>query len=243
MIDTLRLLVLAGAFAMGGFAQGSTGIGFALVSAPVCAVILQPEDVVGTVVRLALVMDLVLALRERRSADLRVVRTYVVAALVATPFAVAVASVAPARALVVGLSLLTLAGALALLRAAPLGAGAAPAPTIRPQVLAGFAAGFMGVTTGMPGPPVALESARRHVSPARTRATLAVFFACVDLVASVANPRSLQLGPMVLLAMASAGGLVAAGRVAADVDPVRARRLVAALVIASASIALLRQVR
>ena len=243
MIDTIPLLVLVAAFAVGGFAQGATGIGFALVSAPVCAVVLDPDEVVGTVVRLALVMDVTLAVRAWRAIDVRVASTYLAAALVATPFAVVAAAVAPAGLLVVGLAVLTLVGAAALLVATPLRAGAVAAPSLGPQVVAGFASGFMGVTTGMPGPPVALESARRHVSPARTRATLAVFFACVDLVASIANPHSLRAGPMVVLGVAGVLGLLVAGPVARHIDPVRARRLVAAVVIASALVALVRQTR
>lgn len=241
MIDALPLLVLVVAFALGGFAQGATGIGFALVSAPVCAIVLEPDEVVGTVVRLALVMDLALVARGWRSVDVRTAGTYLVAALVAAPFALVAVAVTPDGLLVVGLALLTLAGALALLLAGPLQPGAVAAPSVRPQVLAGFTAGFMGVTTGMPGPPVALESARRHVSPARTRATLAVFFACVDLVASVANPRTLRLGPMVVLALAAVVGLLVAGRVAGDLDAARARRLIGSVVVVSAVAALVRQ--
>ena len=51
-------LLLVAAVMVGAGAQRATGIGFNVVVGPACALALAPSDVVGTVVRLALVADL-----------------------------------------------------------------------------------------------------------------------------------------------------------------------------------------
>lgn len=238
MISVEVLLLLA--VVLGAFAQGATGIGFGLLCAPVAALVLDPADVVGTVARVALVVDVALVLGGRASVDGRVLRNYALPAIAAVPLAVATLAVVPDTAVVVAVSVLTLAGATALLGARAVPDAVVLAAPAGPQLAAGFLAGFMGVTSGMPGPPVALEAARRHAPPAQARATLAVLFLCIDGIAAVANPTSVSGTALALLAAASLVGLLAAARWARAVDVVLLRRALVVLIVVSSLAAIAR---
>ena len=65
----------------------------------------------------------------------------------------------------------------------------------------------MGVTTGMPGPPLALHASRAKGPLAGDRASMVVLFLVIDLVAVVSHPRSLPLDQLGLLAVAILSGL------------------------------------
>lgn len=201
---------------------------------------LDPGDVVGTVARIGLVIDVVLVLRGRAVIDRRVLGNYVAFALLALPFGIAAVLVLPDDAVIVGVSLLTLAGAATLLTARPVPDRAVVAGGPGAQRVAGFAAGFMGVTSGMPGPAVAIEAARRHAPPAQARATLAALFVVVDAAAVAANPRAVSLATTAGLAVVAAVGLLLAKRLAAGLDPAVVRRGLLVLVVASALGALVR---
>jgi uncharacterized protein len=236
----IALLLLLAAVALGAFAQGATGIGFGLLVAPVSALVLDPGEVVGTVARIGLVIDLVLVVRGRAIIDRRVLANYVACAVLAVPFGIAAVAVLPDTAVIVGVSLLTLAGAATLLVARPVPDRAVVAGRPAAQRVAGFAAGFMGVTSGMPGPPVAIEAARRHAPPAQARATLAALFVVVDSAAVAANPHAVPIATTALLAVVAAVGLLLAKRLAGGLDPAVVRRGLLALVVASALGALVR---
>lgn len=233
-------LLLVAAVIIGAFAQGATGIGFGLVVAPICALVLDPGDVVGTVARLGLVVDVGLVVQGRSHVDVRVSRNYLVPALLAVPCAVFVVGVVTDTTIVVAVSVLTLVGAMTLLLARPVPPEAVVSGSATLQYVAGFAAGFMGVTAGMPGPPVAVEASRRHASPAQTRATLAVLFVVVDAAATIANPRSVPLLTTAALAIAAVVGLAAGCRAAVRLHGPALQRVLGALIVASALAALVR---
>jgi uncharacterized membrane protein YfcA len=203
------------------------------VVVPACALLLDSGDVLGTVARLGLLVDLVVLWQGRHALDLRLVGTYLAPAAVAVPIGFATSAVVPEGSLVIGAALVTLAAGVLLLRAQTVGAG-------RP-VAAGFASGFLGITVGMSGPPVAIDTAKRGLSPDATRASLAAFFAVVDLTAALAHPRAAGAGVTALLVLAAAVGLLAGHRIARRSGATDLRRAVAVLVVAGALAALARQ--
>lgn len=233
-------VAIAIAVVAGAVAQGTTGVGFTLVVAPVCAIVLAPSLVIGTIARVALVVDVALVVQGRRLVDLRLVGKYLGPALAAVPFAVVAASVIPAPALVAGVGLATLAGGIAIFAAATPSVGPGVPDQAALPIVAGFAAGFMGVTTGMSGPPVAIESARRHVPAGQSRATLAVLFTVVDFAAVVANREAVGFGFTAVLVGAAAAGLVAARHLARRMSGRGTRRALATVVVAGALVALAR---
>lgn len=233
-------LVLAVAF--GAFAQGATGIGFTLVAAPACALALDASDVIGTVARLAIVVDVVLVARDVRHVDVRVAATYVWFALPAVPVAVVVASVVAAEVLVVAAAATTFACAIVMTRASAAPALAPRMVVPTHQAVAGFASGFMGVTTGMSGPPVALESINAKRPAVRNRATLALFFLVVDVAAALTHPEAIGRTAMVPLIAALLIGLVVGRRITTLVSEHAIRQSVVAVVAVSALAAVVRQV-
>lgn len=240
-MDVLPLLLLVVAVAAGAVAQGTSGIGFALVAAPACALVLPSDEVVGTVVRLALLVDVAILVQARTHLQLGLVGRYLAASALAVPLAVAASSSVENDVLVVGAAVLALLGAAAVLRGGRPTAVAGP-PSGPLPYLAGFAAGFFGITTGMSGPPVAVEATRRGLSPAATRGSLAAYFAVVDATSSVLNPRALSPGRLILLAAVVGGGLLLGRRIAGRVPDERVRIAVVVLVVASALAAILRVV-
>jgi uncharacterized protein len=233
------LLVLAVAF--GAFAQGATGIGFTLVAAPACALALDASDVIGTVARLAVVVDVALVAGGVRHVDVRVAARYLWFALPAVPIAVVVASVVAAEVLVVAAATTTLACVLLMTRARAVAPAAPRMAGPSQQAVAGFASGFMGVTTGMSGPPVALESiyARRPVL--RNRATLALFFLVIDTAAVLTHPDAIRGSAMIPLVAALLVGLLVGRRITTLVSEHAIRQSVAAVVAMSAVAAVVRQ--
>jgi uncharacterized membrane protein YfcA len=224
------LLVLA--VATGALAQATTGIGFTLLVVPAAALFLDAGDVVGTVARLGLVVDLAVVWQGRRGLDLRLAGRYLGPAAAAVPVALLASAVVPERGLVLAAAGATLVGGVLLLRPEVVGAG-------RP-VGAGFASGFLGVTIGMPGPPVALDTARQGLSPEATRASLAAFFVAVDLAAAAVHPAAAGAATTAVLVLAAAVGLVGGHHLARRVDGGEVRRGIAALVVAGALAALAR---
>ncbi|MCU1485760.1 MAG: hypothetical protein JWN67_2506 [Actinomycetia bacterium] len=224
------LLVLA--VATGALAQATTGIGFTLLVVPACALFLDAGDVLGTVARLGLLVDLAVVWHGRRALDLGMAGRYLLPAGAAVPVALVASALVPERGLVVVAATVTLAGGLLLLRPDAVGRG-------RP-VAAGFASGFLGVTIGMPGPPVALDTARQGLSPEATRASLAAFFAVVDVTAAVVHPAAAGIGVTALLLAGATVGLLAGHHVAHRVPGHEVRRGIAVLVVAGALAALAR---
>jgi uncharacterized protein len=209
------LLLLAAAAAVGAMAQRSTGTGFSLVVAPACAVAVLPDASIGTLVRLSLMADIVILLSERSSIDWRSVRRLLAPAALAVPVALVVGALVPGPTMAAATSVVTLAAAGAMVLGG-LRRFAAPDPSAGPPLtveaavssrVAGFAAGFMGVTTGMPGPPLALHASRSRGPLASDRASMVVLFLVIDLVATLTHPRSLPAPQLGVLAVAVVAGL------------------------------------
>lgn len=251
---TPAIVVLVAAVAVGAAAQRSTGIGFTLLVAPAAGLALAPATALGTLVRLAVVADLLVIAGERRRLDHRTLRAYLAPAALAVPVGLLVSTAVPPGALVATGAIATLfaAGALARTPApaalVPATAGAAPRAGkrgARPRPAthaAGFAAGFFGVTTGMSGPPLALEAATSGRPLAGGRATMAVFFLLVDLAALAAHPHGAGAGLELVLLAALALGVLAGARVATRIGDARVRAALPWLVAAGACAALVRVV-
>jgi uncharacterized protein len=237
------LLLLAAAVAVGAAAQRCTGIGFSLVVAPVCAVALLPDAGLGTLVRLSLMADVAVLVSERASVEWRAVRHLLGPAALAVPVALVVGAVVPGPTMttVAGLATLGAAGVMVAgsFRPTPTAtATAVPASGCAPvgasARAAGFAAGFMGVTTGMPGPPLALHACRAPGPLATDRASMVVLFLVVDLVATLTHPRSLPTAQLGVLAVAVLAGLAGGTWLTGRVDERRLRTALVVVVTAGA---------
>ncbi|MFC7813978.1 sulfite exporter TauE/SafE family protein [Streptomyces sp. NPDC057367] len=196
------LAVLAVTVAVAAFVQGSSGLGFALIVAPVAGII-DPHLVPVFVLASMIPLNLYVAWRERASLDLRGAGWITGARLAATPAGLAVLWLIPERSLGVFVGVATVLAAVVSL--------AAPAftPGRAAYVGAGAVTGLTETATGVGGPPLALVY--QHRPPAELRSTVAACFlvgevASLALLFGTGKAEAAELGQAVVLLPAIAVG-------------------------------------
>jgi uncharacterized membrane protein YfcA len=153
--------------------QGSIGFGFALVAAPIL-VLIDPSFVPGPVMVNAAVLTTFIFLRERQSVDLTPVRWAVLGNLLGTTVAGTALSFVSAYGFSLLFSIVVLAAVVLSVM------GFHPRVTQRNATVAGVASGFMGTTSSIGGPPMAiLFQAERG---AVLRGNLSAYFLCSTLI-------------------------------------------------------------
>ncbi len=171
------------AVALGATVQGSVGFGLSLAAVPLL-ILIDPRLVPGPVLCVAIVLTLLLSLREHRSIDLAGVGWALAGRLPGTVLGAAALVALPRQQLSVAFGGLVLLAVL--LSALPLRVHPTPARL----AAAGLLSGFMGTTAAIGGPPVALLL--QHAPGARLRGTLSGFFlvgASVSLLALIVVER------------------------------------------------------
>ncbi|MFE5732981.1 sulfite exporter TauE/SafE family protein [Streptomyces sp. NPDC056528] len=201
-MSTQAFAVLAVAVAVASFVQGSSGLGFALIVAPVAG-ILDPGLLPVFLLAAMIPLNLYVAWRERASIDLRGAGWITGARLAATPAGLALLWVIPDRDIGLFVGIATVLAAVVSL--------AAPAFTPgRPAYIgAGAVTGLTETATGVGGPPLALVY--QHRPPAELRSTVAVCFlvgevASLVLLFATGEGRPADLGPAVAMLPVIAAG-------------------------------------
>lgn len=169
-MDGLTGVELGVAFAIVVFAtavQGTVGFGFALVAAPVLAII-DTRFAPGPIVFAGLAVAAVFAFVERTSLDLRAVRWVLIGRVPGTVLGGLAVAALPRSTISIGIGLFVLAAVLL----SAIGAHVEPTPAR--LFAAGTVSGVMGTTASIGGPPVALMY-QRSPGP-QLRATLASYF-------------------------------------------------------------------
>ncbi|MFF5447760.1 TSUP family transporter [Streptomyces sp. NPDC012888] len=216
------LAVLAVTVAVAAFVQGGSGLGFALIVAPVAGLLdpgLLPVFVLASMVPL----NLYVAWRERSALDLRGAGWITLARLAATPGGLVLLVVVPDRA--IGL----LVGVATVLAAVVSLAAPAFAPGRAAYLGAGAVTGLTETATGVGGPPLALVY--QHRPPDELRATVAACFlvgelASLALLFATGQGRAADLGWAALLVPAVAAGAWASRVVHHRLDARRMRLFV-----------------
>ncbi|MEV6837760.1 sulfite exporter TauE/SafE family protein [Streptomyces sp. NPDC051133] len=216
------LAVLAVTVATAAFVQGSSGLGFALIVAPVAG-LLDPGLLPVFVLAAMIPLNLYVAWRERHSLDLRGAGWITVARLAATPAGLALLWLIPEGDLgaVVGAATVLAAVVSLVVPSFQPGRGA--------YVGAGVVTGLTETATGVGGPPLALVY--QHRPPGELRATVAVCFlvgevASLALLFATGRGRAADLGWAVLLLPALAAGAWLSRLVHQRVDAKRMRGFV-----------------
>ncbi|GHB54100.1 permease [Streptomyces viridiviolaceus] len=233
---TLQMLaVLAVTVAVAAFVQGSSGLGFALIVAPVAG-ILDPRLVPVFVLASMIPLNLYVAWRERSSLDLRGAGWISGARLAATPAGLALLWLIPERSLGVFVGLATVLAAVVSL--------AAPAftPGRAAYVGAGAVTGLTETATGVGGPPLALVY--QHRPPAELRSTVAACFligevASLALLFAAGKAQAAELGQAALLLPAIAAGAWLSRLVHQRLDAGRMRLFVLVFALASGLVLIL----
>ncbi|WP_329192708.1 MULTISPECIES: sulfite exporter TauE/SafE family protein [unclassified Streptomyces] len=194
--------LLAVTVTLAAFVQGTSGLGFALIVAPVAG-LLDPALLPVFVLASMIPLNAYVAWRERGSLDLRGAGWITGARLAATPLGLALLWAIPDGRLGLFVGAATVLAALVSL--------AAPAftPGRGAYLGAGLVTGLTETATGVGGPPLALVY--QHRPPAELRATIAVCFlvgevASLALLFATGEGEPGQLAPALLLLPALAVG-------------------------------------
>lgn len=166
-MSVLTLALLAITVAVAAFVQGSSGLGFALIVAPVTG-ILDPGLLPVFVLTAMIPLNAYVVWRERAALDVRGATWITAARLAATPGGLAALWLIPDRSLGLFVGIATVLAALVSL--------AAPAftPGRGAYLGAGVVTGLTETATGVGGPPLALVY--QHRPPAELRSTVAACF-------------------------------------------------------------------
>ncbi|WP_329392203.1 TSUP family transporter [Streptomyces sp. NBC_01716] len=226
------IALLAAVVALAAFVQGTSGLGFALIVAPVVGMVdpgLLPVFLLASMIPL----NLYVAWRERASLDVRGARWISAARLAATPGGLALLWAVPERHLGVAVGAATLLAALVSLLA--------PAFTPGRTAYAGAGAvtALTETATGVGGPPLALVY--QHRPPAELRSTVAVCFlvgevASLGLLFATGQGSPGQASPALLLLPALALGVRLSRLVHHRVDAAKLRITVLAFAAVSGAV-------
>ncbi|HRL26213.1 MAG TPA: sulfite exporter TauE/SafE family protein [Alcaligenes sp.] len=163
LVDPLSWLLMAALVVLAAFLQGVGGVGFAMLVAPIAALVF-PALVPGPLLALGGSVSLLAALRERRHIVPRVVACALGGRAAGSIVAVLAMTQLPLDAINLGF-------AVAILAAVALSArGLRILPSLRNMSLAGIASGIMGTLTSVGAP--ALAIAMQNLAPAQLRASL-----------------------------------------------------------------------
>ncbi|MFD9207201.1 sulfite exporter TauE/SafE family protein [Streptomyces sioyaensis] len=223
------LAVLSVVVAAASFVQGASGLGFALIVAPVAG-LLDPGLLPVFVLASMIPLNLYVAWRERHSLDVRGAGWITAARLAATPGGLLLLWLIPDRSLGLVVGAATVLAAVASL--------ATPAftPGRAAYVGAGVVTGLTETATGVGGPPLALVY--QHRPPGELRSTVAVCFlvgeaASLALLFATGEGRPAQLGWAALLLPATAIGAWLSRMVHHRVDASKLRVFVLAFALVS----------
>jgi hypothetical protein len=232
--DVVAILLLAG---LAAFAQAVTGFGFSLLIVPPLALVIGPKETVVVANILSTATNVAMLSRVHGHVDWRLGGWLFGGALVGMPVGLAVLIWINAAVLQVLIAITVLASGLLLLRGLRFHAAGRAWDAVT-----GVISGVLNTSTSMSGPPVVLYLQGREVSPDRFRATLTAYFLASSVVAvgllAMAGKFTRDVGLEAAVGVPAVGVGIAAGLlVYRRVDAVLFRRLVFALLFASAGIA------
>ncbi len=162
-----QILIAVLSMGVGALLQGVTGLGLNLFAAPIL-IMVQPRLVPGPIMAGALLLTVMMTLRDRTGIDLRGVGWMGAGMLPGTLLASFLLPVIPHKTLALMLGSLVLAGVLLSLT------GLRFPPKRWILFLAGFVSGLGGTLASIGAPPVALVN--QDMEPRRLRATLSGYF-------------------------------------------------------------------
>ncbi len=231
------LAALAATVAFGALVQGSAGLGFALITAPVAA-LMFPELLPAGLLLLMLPLNAYVAWRERASLDRHGAAWITGGRAAGTAGGLGLLAALPAGRLAATVAITTIAAVLATVAA----------PSFRPGrkafAIAGLVTGVLETATGVGGPPLALVY-QHHPGPT-LRSTLAVCFLVGEvmslaLLSATGRVSAEAVRAAFLLAPALAAGAALSRGLHQRLDGRLLRAAVLLLALASAAAVLLRR--
>ncbi|MCI0332800.1 MAG: sulfite exporter TauE/SafE family protein [Planctomycetes bacterium] len=172
-VTPAQLAIALALTVVGSAIQGSVGIGFAVIVAPVLLLV-APEFVPGSIVLAAILLVILMTVRERRDVIVRDLSAATLGRILGTVPAAYVLSSLPKSVYEL------LFGALVMLGVLVSWLGWHVAPTRRNVFLASILSGFMSTVSSIGGPPMALVY--QHEEGPRIRATISAIFTIGGLI-------------------------------------------------------------
>ena len=215
------LIVISVAVFAAACMQASIGFGMGMLAAPIVALV-DPSLIPGTLIMSAVVVTLLVVVRERQSLDLRGTGWALAGRVPGTIAGALLLLFLPERGLALLLAAVVLAGVVMATM------GWAPPPRRRNLATAGAASGLLGTATSIGGPPMALVL--QGSSGPRLRGNMSAFFLVGSLmsiaVLAAAGAIERENAEMFLILIpAIVLGYAASRFVNTLLDPVRLRRL------------------
>lgn len=234
-LDAAAILALAAAAA---FTQAVSGFGFSLLLVPPLALLIGPREAVVAANGLGVLVYAPGAIHLRRAVDVRLWLRLIVAAAAGMPVGLLILVAVSPTILQVVIAVTVITATLLIWRGVELHRAGWLG-----DALAGFVSGVSNTSTSMSGPPVVLYLQGRGVAPDAFRATLAAFFlasggAALALYALSGRLDLDALGRMAVGAPGLAAGWVTGNAVYRRLDQRRFRRVVFAVLLASAAVAI-----
>ncbi|MFJ3073433.1 MULTISPECIES: sulfite exporter TauE/SafE family protein [Pseudomonas] len=216
------LYLIAVAVACGALVQGATGMGFALIVAPVMG-LLAPQTLPVSLLILMLPLNAAVAWRERRAIDFRGSSWITLGRFAGTFGGVWILLWLPLSQLNLFIGLSTIAACLVTWMAPSF------VPGRRALISTGVITGITETATGVGGPPLALVY--QHSPVATLRGSVALCFLVGEVISLVVlalggHLRTEQLSPVLALCLPLALGVIASNWVRNYLDEARLRRFV-----------------
>jgi uncharacterized membrane protein YfcA len=235
--DPMVIAVAAATVLVGAVAQRVSGLGFALIAAPLLVLATGPVEGVQLANLLAVLVSLSILAVSWSRVDLRRARILVPGGLVGVVPGVLATRLLPAGVLQIAIGGLVAVGLLA----TRIGVRRHVRPTVPVTFGAGLASGFMNAVAGIGGPALTVYALAIGWSQESFAATAQVSFA-VQSAASLAlkGPPHLAVAQLALLVGTAALGLALGGVLVRWVPPTRARSAVVVLAMLGAVGAIVR---
>ncbi|GGB51094.1 permease [Tistrella bauzanensis] len=240
-VITQDWLIAAVVIAVAACLQGTGGVGFGMVAAPVMA-ILMPELLPGPMLLLGLMVAVLAVARERAALDPKGLGFALAGRLPTSILAATLIGVLPLRMLSIVFALVILAGVAMSVAITLRGRRIVPSPG--KLFAAGLVSGFMGTITSVGTPPIALVY--QNADAPALRATIGAYLVAGTLISIAAlaavgrfGLHDLTLGAW--LALPLAAGFAISGPLASRLPRAAMRWLVLALSGAAAALLLIRQ--
>jgi uncharacterized membrane protein YfcA len=174
----VTILLTALVVALSGFINSLTGFGFIIVAAPFLVQLLPPKEAASVALVLGIILAAVVALRERKTIELRITLQMFAAALCGIPIGTAMLVRVNPAAIKIIVGSIVIAVTLALAR----GMRLSSSRELTLSLAAGFLSGILSGVSGMSGAMAVVFFMSQGWAPERVRPTIAAFNTIVSMV-------------------------------------------------------------
>lgn len=219
--------------------QALSGFGFSLFIVPFLSLLIGPKDTVVLANLLSVMVNLIQFPRLRHSIERKTAFILALGSYAGMPVGLAVLLLIDPVALKLLIAVSVILFTLLIMRGLRIHGGGRPG-----DLATGFVSGILNTSTSMSGPPIVLYLQGKGLTPATFRSTTNAFFlvtavGAVGLLFASGSVKPWVLGAFLLAMPAAEGGRMLGNRLFDRIDETRFRRLVYAILLLSATVALL----